>query len=625
MPNCRSEQTRFTALFLMILGFAVPALAQRTDVQKPFNLIENSAPSGSSIVTAPNIIDPVQKVDSSNTKVLEEQNLDLTNPSILKKDSLADTSAAYAQVSLGRKKISEVGLAAIGVGGSNVSDHGLDNMIWRGTSASDAVFLLNKTAVVSHSRAVTNLAYRVVARQSVPPIGVNLVATELVTARLAWLARAGRSNDLAVLATQLPESPEWANWKRWVVEHELMVRNDDAACGIVDKQVMATFDPFWHKANVICHAVKGNAGGARFAADILAANGVDDPIFFALTHEMLSGVPADNIDPNELETMHIILMDVVNRLIPLEGLAVLPSQMAQSVVRLKFLGSDARMVSTFDGLSRGLIDHNQVSKLWRNAGPVNGDPQLTLAQLDGEPTALTTAMAWRAIDEDASDKRLTRIVEAMQFEIKDGNGALMLPLYAELIRNAISDAYTSADMRFNEDGVAPKIAMLLAIDNPNDISTIEGLSDNGNALLAAQLMQIVDTSSSQTKVLSNLDTWSLFPVLQAVGAVVPAQEWLALVKDSPSLSHQFVNLEPLLINAVLQAAEKRRVAETILLANWLLQTAPLDIVNPKDLAQVITALRTIGQDEVAKSLAKEVLRAHLLSRFIKSSVNDTSN
>ena len=42
--------------------------------------------------------------------------------------------------------------------------------------------------------------------------------------------------------------------------------------------------------------------------------------------------------------MHIVLMDVVNRLIPLEGLAVLPSQMAQSVVQLKFLGEDARMV-----------------------------------------------------------------------------------------------------------------------------------------------------------------------------------------------------------------------------------------------------------------------------------------
>jgi hypothetical protein len=526
---------------------------------------------------------------------------------------------------LGRKKISEVGLAAIGVGDGNTSDPGLDNMIWRGTSASDAVFLLDKAAVVSHSKALTVLAYRVVARQSVPPIGVHLVATELVAARLAWLARAGRSNDLAVLATQLPESPKWANWKRWVVEHQLMVRNDTVACGIVSKQVMATFDPFWHKANVICHAVKGNIGGARFAADILAANGVDDPIFFELTHEMLSGVPANDIDYNALETMHVVLMDVVNRLIPLEGLAVLPSEMAQSVVQLKFLGADARMVSTFDGLSRGLIDHSQVSKLWRNAGPLNVSPQLALAQLDGEPTALTTTMAWRAIDADTSDKRLSRIVGAMQAEIKGGNGTLMLPLYAELIRNAISDSYAAANMRFNEDGIAPKIAMLLAIDNPNDVSIIDGFTDNNDALLAAQLIQMIDTSALHARVLSNLDLWSLMPVLQAAGAVMPAQEWLALVKDSRPSLHQYINLEPLLLNAVLQAAEKRRVAETVLLANWLLQIAPLDSVNPQDLAQVITALRTIGQDEAAKLLAKEILRAHLLNHFAIGILDDTSS
>ena len=38
---------------------------------------------------------------------------------------------------------------------------------------------------------------------TVPPSGANLVAGELVAARLAWLARAGRSRDLAVLANQL--------------------------------------------------------------------------------------------------------------------------------------------------------------------------------------------------------------------------------------------------------------------------------------------------------------------------------------------------------------------------------------------------------------------------------------
>ena len=39
--------------------------------------------------------------------------------------------------------------AAIGVGDVDTEELGLDSMIWRGTSASDAVFLLKKAAVQS--------------------------------------------------------------------------------------------------------------------------------------------------------------------------------------------------------------------------------------------------------------------------------------------------------------------------------------------------------------------------------------------------------------------------------------------------------------------------------------------
>ena len=625
MPSYQNNQISMAALMLL-LASASPALAQRMDADQPISLIED-APTAEAAINPDNkagqIIAPAVQVmgDDQAPDDAAGQSPDISAAD----DSLANTSAAYAQVSLGRRKISEVGLAAIGVGSDDANDRGLDAMIWRGTSASDAVFLLEKAAVISHSKALTDLSYRVVAKQSVPPSGANLVAAELVAARLAWLARAGRSNDLAVLANQLPDSPRWTSWKRWLVEHELMMRNDAAACGIVGEQVAASLDPFWHKANVICHAVQGNAGGARFAADILAANGVEDPVFFALTREMLTGIPAENIDPNTLDTMHIVLMDVVNRLIPLEGLAVLPSQMAQSVVQLKFLGEDARMVSTFDGLSRGLIDHNQVSKLWRNAGPVDGDPSLALAQLDGESTALTTAMAWRAIDADASDQRLSRVVAAMAVEIADGNGAIMLPLYAELIRDAISDNYAAADMRFNEDGVAPKIAMLLALDQPEDTSSIEGFTDNDDALRAAQLLQIIDSGTVQTGVISDLGMWSLVPVLQAAGAVLPDQDWFALARDSALTRQSFTSLSPVLLGALAQSADNRRVAETVLLANWLMQTGPLEKLNPNDLAHVITALRTIGQDDVAQAMTREILRAHLLDRFAAGMTDGTAS
>jgi hypothetical protein len=621
MPSYQNNQIGIAALLCFLL-WSAPAVAQRADSDQPLNLIGDAAISDPA-TAAPETDQQPAKANADGDQTVAN---DADQGAVPAADnSLADTSAAYAQVNLGRRKISEVGLAAIGVGDGDANDRGLDSMIWRGTSASDAVFLLEKAAVVSHSQALTNLSYRVVAKQSVPPSGTNLVAGELVAARLAWLARAGRSHDLAVLANQLPDSPRWASWKRWLVEHELMMRNDAVACGIVDAQVAATMEPFWHKANVICHAVKGNVAGARFAADILAANGVEDPVFFALTNEMLTGVPAENIDPNALDTMHIVLMDVVNRSIPLESLAVLPSQMAQSVVQLKFLGADARMVSTFDGLSRGLIDHNQVSKLWRNAGPVDGDPQLALAQLDGEATALTTAMAWRAIDADTSPQRLARIAAAMRAEIADGNGALMLPLYAELIADEISDANAAADMRFNEDGVAPKISMLLAIAKPDDITLIEGFTDNDDALRAANLMKMIDRGELQAGVVRELDMWPLVPVLQAAGAVMPDQDWLVLAKDAALTQRPFISLSPIVLAAVTHAADNRRVAETILLTNWLLQTGPLETINPEDLAKLVTALRNIGQEDVAKALSKEILRAHLLIRFAAGIVDGTAS
>ena len=138
MPSYQNNQIGMAALMLL-LASASPALAQRMDADQPISLIEDSS-------TAETAINPDntagQTIDPAVPSMRDDQATD---------DSLANTSAAYAQVSLGRRKISEVGLAAIGVGGDDANDRGLDAMIWRGTSASDAVFLLDMAAVISHS------------------------------------------------------------------------------------------------------------------------------------------------------------------------------------------------------------------------------------------------------------------------------------------------------------------------------------------------------------------------------------------------------------------------------------------------------------------------------------------
>jgi hypothetical protein len=167
--------------------------------------------------------------------------------------------------------------------------------------------------------------------------------------------------------------------------------------------------------------------------------------------------------------------------------------------------------------------------------------------------------------------------------------------------------------------------MLLALDQPEDTSSIEGFTDNDDALRAAQLLQITDIGTVQTGVISDLGMWSLLPVLQAAGAVLPDQDWFALARDSALTQQSFTSLSPVLLGALLQSADNRRVAETVLLANWLMQTGPLEKLNPNDLAHVITALRTIGQDDVAQAMTEEILRAHLLDRFAAGMTDGTAS
>ena len=552
------------------------------------------------------------EIDDVDSSVSNESLESLTIDGEITSKSLG-VGSVYGSSKIGRRKMSDVGLAAIGVGETGNSQ--LDSLIWRGTSARDAIFLLRKAAISGESQVVKQLAYEVVARQTVPPSGANDVAAELVKARLDFLANGGRSSDLAALAEQLPEAKKWANWKRWLAEHYLMIRNDSAACNIVSQKITQTMEPFWHKSNVICQAVQGNASGARFAADIMIANGVNDGLFFDLVDEVLDSKPSKDVDISKLDSAHIVLMDVANRPIPLEGLSVLPTQMTETVMKLKFLEPDARMVSTFEGLKRGLISHRQAGKLWRNAGLENDDPKIALDRLQNDANALTTASTWRALDADERPSRLALLVKAVKAEIVAGNGAMMLPLYGELVRNALGDESVASAMQFDDLDIAPDLAYGLAIGRPNDTATLEAFGGNGKALLVAKFLQGISSGSIETTVISTLRMWHMLPILEAAGVEYGEADWLDLVKSESMSKRAAVSLSPVLLIAVTAAADNNRIAETVLLSNWLLSDVILDQTNPTDLSVVIRALVQVGQPEAAKGLALEIVKAELMQRL----------
>lgn len=357
----------------------------------------------------------------------------------------------------------------------------------------------------------------------------------------------------------------------------------------------------------------------------MEANGVEDPAFFGLVDEVLNNKPASELDAANLNSAHIVLMDVANRAIPLEGLLVLPNQMAETVMKLKFLGPDARMVSTFDGLNRGLISHRQAGKLWRNAGPSSDDPQIAMARLDDNAGALTTALAWRAIDADKRPERLSMVPKAVKAEILAGNGAMMVPLYAELVRNALADEAVASTMRFDDLDVAPKLAFMLAVNQPNDTTTLSAFGGNGEALQVAEFLSSIDHGAIDLDLISALKMWHLMPILDAAGVGISQTDWFDLVKQEQGPKQSFFSLSPVLLKAITSAAKNRHVAETVLLTNWLLRDVSLHQANPADLASVIAALKRIDQSETAKAFTREVVKSHLMQRLAEKVPNGTQS
>ena len=538
------------------------------------------------------------------------------------------TSGSAGEVSLEKTAPPRFGVADIGVDPVVGSDDGLTSTMWRGTSIAQVNMLLETKVVVGSSPVLSSLASDVVARRAVRPHGAEGSDEALLNSRLDWLAAAGRSEELAVIIKQLPNEEPWLEWKQWLVETQLMSGDDSDACRNVMYHVTRRLDPFWHKAKVICTAAhKGDIAGAQFAADILLAMGVDDPVFSGLVGKLLNGAEPGPFDPALVEQLHVMLMEITRHEIDVEGLAALPDSSIQTAVGLRYLDPGASLVVTWQALHHGLIGHEQAAKRWRYVPMQPDTPRLALARHQSQPTALTRALLWRALDAEKSAERLPFLAAAMDVDIADGVGGTMAPLYAGLAREALD--YEDAEMWLAKDDGAlrTKLAMLVSVGDTDEIPAILAGDEAGAArdILAAAESGPLDMAS-----LATLGKFTLLPVVDVgvdsvadaadnsdtgTTATAPAKAMSLLVAGTPGTMapERFLSASPVMLRALEEAASGGRVAETILLAHRTVGTNSLVEMNPADIARIAEALTLVDQGAPAQRFRREVVAAHLMA------------
>lgn len=530
--------------------------------------------------------------------------------------STGTTMTSSGSVSLNKADAPSFGVADIGIDPALGDNSGLTATIWRGTSIERATMLLNSDAVIGSSPALSWLAGDVVARRAVRPDGASDTDQTLMAARLDWLAAAGRSQDLAQMVDQLPNEAPWLDWKQWLVETQLMSRRDADACRTVMYQAGRTFEPFWHKTKVICTAVhKGDIAGAQFAADILMATGVDDPVFVDLVGKLLNGTDPGPIDPALVDQLHIVLMEAAHHDIDIAGLDALPASSTQTAVGLRYLDPDARLVATWRALGHGLIDYERAAKLWRSAAVETDPPQLALARHQSQPSALTRALVWRALDADKSATRLSFIAAAMDVDIAAGAGRMMAPLYAELAREALGFTGAEDQLVANDGALGAKLALLIGVGDTADLPA--GIA-GGAADAARDLLAMAQTGRVDMTSLAIFGKYSLLPLAAAsdgATAMEPGEAMSWLVSASPGAigPESFLAVSPIMLQALDDAAAAGRVAETILLAHRAVGTHSLAEMNPADMARIAAALEAVGQQLPAQRFRRDVVAAHLLA------------
>ena len=526
------------------------------------------------------------------------------------------TMTASGGASLKKADAPSFGVADIGIDPAPGDDSGLTATIWRGTSIERATMLLSNEVVIGSSPALSWLAGDVVARRAVRPDGASETDHSLMASRLDWLAAAGRSQDLAQMVDQLPNEAPWLAWKQWLVETQLMSRRDADACRNVMYQAGRTFESFWHKAKVICTAVhKGDIAGAQFAADILMAMGVDDPVFVGLVGKLLNGADPGPIDPALVDQLHIVLMEAAHHDIDIAGLDALPASSTQTAVGLRYLDPDARLVATWRALSHGLIDHERAAKLWRSAAVESDSPRLALARHQSQPSALTRALVWRALDAEKSAARLPFIAAAMDADIIAGAGRMMAPLYAELAREALGFNGAEAQLAAGDGALSDKLALLIGVGDAADLPAGLASSEAG---AARDLLEMAQTGRIDMTSLAILGKYSLLPLAatpDGAMAMEPgaAMSWLASASPDAIRSESFLSVSPIMLQALDDAATAGRAAEAILLAHRAVGTHSLDKMNPADVARIAAALEAVGQQQPAQRFRRDVVAAHLLA------------
>ena len=624
--------------------------SQNEDAQETDQKVD--APLAADVTTQENKPETAENQDQA-TNIQEQDNSTNTDDEAVEAE--ADT-AELGQTRITRRSSKDVGLASIGITDAPLQLDGLDNRIWRGMGLDKALMLIAKTPEISQSKALHQMSYQVIARQAVPPKGASDNPTALLAARMDYLSRIGRSDGLAAIVAQLPDTDDWATWKEWKLFYDLMQRDDADACQKAADKALSSLDPLWQKTNLVCQILTGDEARAAFSADVLRASGfVEDDLFFELIDVLLGRrdtiSAAAMAETEAVSILHVILMDAAHISITARHLDQLDPSYAKATNALRYLSDEARQKLGLKNLQAGLLTLPEANAIFLASTGAIDTPLMAMTRrletgsdeaadeganqgagqeigqeigqdADRDVASVQLYLALRHairtnedISTDEARELVDMILSAIRQEAQDGNGALWLGFYAPLLGQAMSLVEMSAlDVKQQSDYAA---IMALAGLPANPLPTDGGaviLADHIATLTAPAGNDQAPTDKARLESALAINADALLPLLGS--QLDNDTDWLARFHDSPSGAVYQASLSQAGLMALQQAAQTGQRAETVMVAAMVMGAHNLSDISPLELQILASSLNQAGLVKTANTFQHEAIKAHLMARYL---------
>ena len=461
-------------------------------------------------------------------------------------------------------------LGSIGVKTKLNNIMGLD--IWKSMNATNIVEHFSYIPDVVTSKSLQDLLIQLYLSSSNPPSGTSEEIIKFLETRLFKLKSSGQSEKLYQLINQLPDGERWNIWKQWIIEYELIGRQDQKACSNVYEGSKNNSSHFWQTARIFCLSINDKVSQAEFILDLLKVKGFEDPIFenlFQIMNNEKEKFELKNKD-TQILPIHLIMMDTIKIPIKINYIAHLGIEYTESLLKLTYLTPKARSFLLDKKINFTFVSTDQIILDYKSVSDGVIDIENSISNYKKTPNGQSRANVWFSVLSIKDEvKKAETILNFLKLEMKVGRFYDSVNLYLPTL-NKIKNSSLTKELN-------DTIRKINIASNPE-------LYD-GNKL--ANILMLKKDKEWDWNLILSQKAWPIIPVIERAGMIGPENiKWLDFINkfNQNSLDEKTYNkwnrnfdLDTYILSkSIEQAAKENKKSLTILLVARLVNNNPFE-------------------------------------------------